>query len=50
MLIEHVAAAPGAVFIQHAFGFSSAEPGAIGFGLLCRQFSFSALSKSLQVN
>jgi hypothetical protein len=50
MLVEQVAGALGAPFLQIAFGFSSAEPGPIDLGLLRRLSSIGAFPESLQVN
>src|SRR5216683_5123369 len=50
MLIQQLACALGALFLQNAFGFGSAKPGPVGFGLFRRLFSLSALFKSLQVD
>jgi hypothetical protein len=50
MLIQQVVRALRAPFVQNAFGFGSAKPRPVGFGLFRRLISFSALSKSLQVD
>src|SRR5437899_12993183 len=50
MLIQQVVRALRAPFVQNAFGFGSAKPCPFGFGLFRRLISFSALSKSLQVD
>ena len=50
MLIEQVAGALGALLLKNTFGFRLAESRTIGLGLLGGQLSFSAFSKSLQVN
>src|ERR1700736_7005474 len=50
MLIQQVVRALGAPFVQNAFGFVSAKPRPVGFGLFRRLFSLSALLKSLQVD
>src|SRR5260370_36993247 len=50
MLIEQLACALGAPLLQNAFGFGSAKPGPVGFGLFRRLISLSALLKSLQVD
>jgi hypothetical protein len=50
MLIQQVVRALRAPFVQNAFGFGSAKPRPVGFGLFRRLISFNALSKSFQVD
>jgi hypothetical protein len=50
VLVEQVAGALGAPFLQIAFGFGPAEPGPIGLRLLRGLFSFNTFPESLQVN
>jgi hypothetical protein len=50
VLVEQVAGALGAPFLQIALGFGFAEPGPIGVGLLRRFVSFDAFPESLQVD
>jgi hypothetical protein len=50
VLVEQVAGALGAPFLQIAFGFGSAEPGPIGVGFLRRLVSFGAFPESLEVD
>jgi hypothetical protein len=50
MLVEQVAGALGAPFLQITLGFGFAEPGTIGVGLLRRFVSFDAFPESLQVD
>jgi hypothetical protein len=50
VLVEQVASALSALFLNISFGSGSAEPGPIGIGLLRRLFSFGAFPESLQVN
>src|SRR5260370_27468200 len=50
MLTQHLVRALGAPFLQNAFGFGSAKPGPVGFGLFGRLFPLGALLESLQVD
>src|SRR6266404_9663934 len=50
MLIQQLVRALGAPFLQNAFGFGSAKPGPVGFGLFGRLFPLGALLESLQVD
>jgi hypothetical protein len=50
VLVEQVAGALGAPFLQIAFGFGPAGPGPIGLCLLRGLFSFNTLPESLQVD
>jgi hypothetical protein len=50
MLIQQVARPYGALFVQSALGFGSAEPRPIGFRLFRRLFSLAAFLKSFEVD
>jgi len=50
MLIQQVAGALGVQLVQNAFGFGSAKPRPVGFGLFFRLMSFGALLETFQVD
>jgi hypothetical protein len=50
MLIQQIVGAIRAPLIESAFGFGSAKPCPVGFGLLRRLLPFNAFLKSLQVD
>jgi hypothetical protein len=50
MLIQELVGALGALLVQTAFGFGSAESRAIRFSLFLRLLSFGALLESFQVD
>jgi hypothetical protein len=50
MLIEMIVGAAGALFIERAFGFGSAESSPVGVGLFRRLLALIAFPESLQVD
>jgi hypothetical protein len=50
MLIEMIVGAAGALFIERAFGFGSAESSPVGVGLFRRLLALTAFPESLQVD
>jgi hypothetical protein len=50
MLIQQIIGAVGALFVQDAFGFGTAESRPIGLRLLFRLMPFGALLESFQVD
>src|SRR5215213_7454933 len=50
VLVQKIAGAILATFIERAFGLGAAEPRAVGIGQLCRLFPFVTLPESLQVD
>src|ERR1700732_1265636 len=50
MLIQQLVGAFHAYLVQSAFGFGSAKPRSVGFGLLLRLMPFGALLESFQVD
>jgi hypothetical protein len=50
VLIQQIVGAVRAPLLQCAFGFGSAKPCSVGFGLFPRLFPFNAFLESLQVD
>jgi hypothetical protein len=50
MLIEQLIGAFATVFVRHPFGFGSAKPRAIRFGLFFGPLPFNALLELLQID